>query len=127
MIRARFEYKIGTGSEEYRRHREAVQELWLAVGTDKSGVQERRLMFIRHFLNGNYRSRAITHYCPGPCCCANAEAALNKALVYLPEALLPVKSIRIAQHRWTRLAFGTVAFGSSGRFGVGDQSMRRRI
>ena len=114
LIRARFEFKLGgpDNRPEQKAYREAVHAVWFMVGTDASGKQARTLAFVRGFLNGNYRGRAIQHFCAGPRCCASEEEALEKALQYLPECLLPVKSIRIAQHRWTRLA--TVApFGSS--------------
>ncbi len=77
-------------------------DVWYRVPRGEFGRRARRRAVVEHFLNGDWTSRVIEHYCPDGCC-ADSDTALENMIRLLPKALLPHSATRMAQHRWTRL------------------------
>ena len=97
---------VATTNEAHRRFREAAIEIWFTDARDKPGMGRRafNLRFVRHYLNGNWESRDIVHFCP-PGCCTSRDQAKLAIIKYLPKVVLPYHAARMAQHRWIRPSY----------------------
>ena len=93
-------------SEAQRAYRSAGLDFWFPTKGGRQGRPARRRAVVEHFLNGDWLSTVVEHFCPENCCASEHEAR-ESMLRLLPNALLPHSATRMAQHRWTKLRLGS--------------------
>jgi hypothetical protein len=105
LIRTRADIKFGQTNTNaaQRRYREAALDMWFPISkSDPFGRSAKRRAIVSYYLNGDWASGALQHFC-APGCCPSPDAAIRNMCKLLPGSLLPHSATRMAQHRWTRL------------------------
>ena len=61
-------------SEAQRAYRSAGLDFWFPTKGGRQGRPARRRAVVEHFLNGDWLSTVVEHFCPENCCASEHEA-----------------------------------------------------